>query len=665
MKNPNVFCGNGDSRLPRGELSKGWFYIKAQCGNTIPHAVYPFSMVSVGAYSGGYPSGYGINKLNCNGRPGKFTDCLKINGFTHFHHSGTGSVGKYYNYFKITPFYGENKDEFIKLSREEAEPGYYSAVIENGIKAELTAGIDISAHKYTFPNKGGRIAIDFSACGLLPLACQNQSEGITDINLSVSDNCVTGFIVSEGIKIYACMIIKNGTLKGSDEKTVRYNSDGKSEVYCGFSIYSDQSAKRKAEAAASEGFDRIFKNTSEKWEQLLSAIEICEEDTEKRKTFYSMLYHSFVKPGGLDGEYFDFATLWDQYKTGLPLVFSLFSEESTAIVKNIIKKAEKTGRLFNCYLMAEGNDNFDVQAEMLAQHALCDALNRGICEEDAEKLFDIMYKDLIKSANVPFLERGECQRNTHILDMADGCYYLSCLADKLGRAEAEMLRSLSENWRKAFDEKTGILHADREYYEGTAYNYSYRLMHCMDERIELSGGKEKFCDLLDKFFGFAQPTAIQQLDPADEETMKNGEALGRFEGYNNESDIETPYAYIYAGNHRRACEVIAEGRRLFSSDENGLPGNNDSGGLSSCYAFNALGIFPVCGADCMLIGTPMFKSVAMKLSSGKEFKIIANNLSDENIYVEKVIFNGNLLDNYRISTDAFMKGGILELYMTK
>ena len=36
-------------------------------------------------------------------------------------------------------------------------------------------------------------------------------------------------------------------------------------------------------------------------------------------------------------------------------------------------------------------------------------------------------------------------------------------------------------------------------------------------------------------------------------------ALGRFEGLNNEPDMEAPYAYLYAGRHDRTCEIVRAG----------------------------------------------------------------------------------------------------------
>ena len=67
---------------------------------------------------------------------------------------------------------------------------------------------------------------------------------------------------------------------------------------------------------------------------------------------------------------------------------------------------------------------------------------------------------------------------------------------------------------------------------------------------------------LDRFFGYGQPPVVQPTIPGDRETMRRGHSLNRFEGYNNEPDIETPYGYLYAGRHDRTAEVVRGGHAL-------------------------------------------------------------------------------------------------------
>ena len=185
----------------------------------------------------------------------------------------------------------------------------------------------------------------------------------------------------------------------------------------------------------------------------------------------------------------------------------------------------------------------------------------------------------------------------------------------------------------------------------------------MKDRIDLAGGKEKFVELLDNFFGFNGESITPMTHiGADDDIAAT--AYHRFEGFNNECDMETPYAYIYAGRQDRTCEIVHEGiTKSFTSGKGGLPGNNDSGGLSSCFIWNVLGLFPVSGAGEFLIGSPHIDEVVISLSNDNKLKIETVNLTDEKFYVDKVEFNGEEVKNFRIPVKKVMQGGTLRFYM--
>ena len=102
---------------------------------------------------------------------------------------------------------------------------------------------------------------------------------------------------------------------------------------------------------------------------------------------------------------------------------------------------------------------------------------------------------------------------------------------------------------------------------------------------------------------------------------------------------------------------------MFTTGRGGIPGNNDSGGLSSCYVWNAIGLFPVTGQDLFLIGSPIFDAAKLKLANDKELSISVHNNSSTNIYVQRVIFNGREIKGYKISVRDIMCGGTLDIFM--
>ena len=129
IEHVDPFIGSSVTDLPAPQgLAQTWWWPKPQVGNTHPGATYPFGMASVCAYSGAYPTGYGLYHLSTEGVPSQLYDTQIASGFTHFQQSGTGAIRKYYNYFRVTPMV-ESLDSLgntWELLDEHAEPGYYA-----------------------------------------------------------------------------------------------------------------------------------------------------------------------------------------------------------------------------------------------------------------------------------------------------------------------------------------------------------------------------------------------------------------------------------------------------------------------------------------------------------------------------------------------------------
>ena len=236
-----------------------------------------------------------------------------------------------------------------------------------------------------------------------------------------------------------------------------------------------------------------------------------------------------------------------------------------------------------------------------------------------------------------------------MIDITDACAACARMARETGENEAAArFEAVAALWVNAFDRETGLLKDGERFYEGTKWNYSFRLTHDMPARMALAGGKAAFAGLADRFFGFVHP---------------EDEAACCFEGFNNETDMESPYVYHFAGRHDRLSEVIDGGLTyMFTTGRGGVPGNNDSGGLCSCYLWNALGVFPVSGQNLMIVGSPRVREARMALASGKTFTI---RKQGEGIYVKDAAFNGARLDEMAISARDMMAGGELVVIMTE
>jgi hypothetical protein len=199
------FFGNGTIDLPEPDgIAATWFFIKAQTGNTYPGACAPFGMLSACAYSGAYPTGYGLNAPNYNSTPPQRFDRLVASGFTHLQQSGTGAIETYYNYLRVTPLTGglDQLGTRWDLEDETASPGYYAATLAGtGIRAELTASPRAALHRYTFPETHvARLATDFGIGGIdFPRMRTYPTEA--EIALT-TPNAAQGHIVMAGMTLY-------------------------------------------------------------------------------------------------------------------------------------------------------------------------------------------------------------------------------------------------------------------------------------------------------------------------------------------------------------------------------------------------------------------------------------------------------------------------------
>jgi putative alpha-1,2-mannosidase len=355
--------------------------------------------------------------------------------------------------------------------------------------------------------------------------------------------------------------------------------------------------------------------------------------------------------------------MWDQYKTQLPLIMTLYPGRGRDIVNTLISLGEHAGGFPSGFVLNADLHQFDNQARSLAHTAIADAYYRHLDGIDWQRALDVMVADLRQDRNRDYLEQGLVYPVTHTLDLAGAFFCTAQLARSLDKSKLhEEMMALSTRWRNAYDPETGKL-IEARYYEGGLWNYSFRLLHDMAGRIALYPDEADFVSDLDRFFGYGQPPVVQPTDPGDRDHMRWGHSLNRFEGYNNEPDIETPYAYVYAGRPDRTAEVVRAGIRfMFTVGRGGLPGNNDSGGLTSCYVWNAIGLFPVTGQPTFLIGSPLFDRVSLQLGD-RTFAVEAEGDPERDIYVQRATLNGEDIDRAYITVDELLGGGTLALTM--
>ncbi len=685
------FIGCEATQLPPPEgIAATWWCAKPAVGNTHPGASLPFGMVSACAYSGAYVTGYGSYQVSLSGGPpSRWLDRHEARGIAHFQQSGTGRIRTYYNYLLTTPLVGEGLEglgEAFELVEETAKPGYYSGTFsESKVRFEVTCSDRAVHHRYHFA-EGVRpkVAIDFSAGGL---RIEEMETRPTSAGFALTDpRTCRGWVMMEGVPIHfwirAMTPIADGGIWVNHEKLPEAKSwvlnekaqkkkrpfgiwleaaDGEEmELRIGFSLQSCERAEAALELAQEEKFPAIVSAAASSWEEVLSKIEVSGGTNEEREVFYTSFYHATLKPADfrdenpftkLPGPFFlDLSTLWDLYKTQLPLVMTLWPEWGRDFVQFLTEVEEREGSFPISYLMDNIPERFAKQATGLCHLILYDAFQRGI-EGDWDRILNELWRTSRKGKFRDYRENQIVEPLSHSLDLATAYFCMAQLAKKLGH-QVIYDKSIghAQHWKNAYDEKSGLLKQDSTYYEGENWNYSFRFLHDMAGRIDLAGGERRFVELLDLFFGFSEP--------------KPGETVHRFEGLNNEPDMETPYAYLYVGRHDRTARVVRRVmRHQFATGKGGLPGNDDSGGLSSWFVWSAIGIFPVAGQPLMLIGSPIFDRSVIHLEGG-DFVIEAENQGIENLHIEAAWLNEEPLERSWLELKDFQAGGNLKLRMS-
>jgi putative alpha-1,2-mannosidase len=148
--------------------------------------------------------------------------------------------------------------------------------------------------------------------------------------------------------------------------------------------------------------------------------------------------------------------------------------------------------------------------------------------------------------------------------------------------------------------------------------------------------------------------------------MLAGYGLHRFEGLNNEPDMDAPWAYQYAGRPDRTAEVVhAVVQQQFGTGRGGLPGNDDSGGLSSWYVWASLGLFPVAGQNLFLLNAPAWREARLDVG-GKAFTIETSGFVEPEPdgpaqHVQRVRLDGVELDRTWLTGTELHAGGRLQV----
>ena len=135
----------------------------------------------------------------------------------------------------------------------------------------------------------------------------------------------------------------------------------------------------------------------------------------------------------------------------------------------------------------------------------------------------------------------------------------------------------------------------------------------------------------------------------------------------NEPDIAYPYLFSYFKGEewRTQKETQRLLAKYFTTQPDGIPGNDDTGTMSAWAIFNMMGFYPDCpGLPEYTLTTPIFDKVTIKLDpkwyKEKELIITTARQQPDALYIEDAKLGNKKINRFRITHDELVHGGRLE-----
>ena len=681
-----------------------WQYVDPRIGSegvgrTFPGPSMPFGMCKPGPDCGVSPNA-GWAKMP-----------EPVSGFSQTHVSGTGGGQKYGNIL-IQP--GVEPQRRVS---EDISLGYYATTFESGIRTEITTSERCAFYRIHYPEKASLLIDVTHYLGKNPIPDRREQQQFVGAEIEVVNNHeVRGFTRIRGgwnngdaYTVYFCLMTQGDAsfvttvdTKEASPCAILEFADSLVNLKVGISYVSTQQAKRNIPEC---DFDTQLNKVRESWENLLSRIQI-EGTMKDKRMFYTALYHTMLMPVDKSGEnpkwtekpyYDDYYAIWDTYRTSTPLITLLDEAREAAIVNSLLNIYKREGYMPDA---RSGDCNGRTQGGSNAEVVIADAFMKGVKGIDYNFALQAMLKDaeadpgadhekhgrggLKEYTDLGYIPYGIDRAGNRTIEYAYDDYCIALVAKGLGRTDIyERYLKQSENWKNLWRSdyewdgvkgyimpkdvqgqwldsvpwgKSKVYHPLIPYtpitkvapwylpwwstffYEALSAEYSLSIPHDVPGLITACGGEDAFRQRLDLFF--------------DRKRYNVG----------NEPSFLTPCLYHWIGRpdltSDRVREIITSN---YTDQPDGLPGNDDSGAMSSWLAFHQMGLYPNAGQSYYLLHTPLIPEWTMSLCNGKTLHGI---IKGKGTHFEKVTLNGKVLEDARLEHADLMQGGELVFHVS-
>lgn len=636
-------------------------------GHTTPSAIVPFGMIQPG------PDTRLEGWDGCSGY--HYSDDT-LYGFSHTHLSGTGvedycdillmpfgneaemmTDGKLDNNAYCSPFRHKN---------EKTHPGYYRVFLDKDkLKAELTASERAAFHRYTYPAIGTKgFVVDLQ-----------HRDKVIEAGMQIGKDRITGWRRSNSWnpdqKIYFALKsdleFKEVVYSADSTQAIVYLPEDKKEVNITVTI----SAVDTLGAIRNMGkfwkeetpdFEKQKQQASAMWDNELRKISVSGRSIEKKRVFYSALYHCMTAPylySDVDGRYrgtdnqihvtetradgsrhnvYTVFSLWDTYRTLHPLLTIIDPQRTEDFIYTFLKHYEQGGELTMWELASHETHC------MIGYHSapvILEAWNAGILDSWSTERKSKLIEGMVATSN-----RTEAHRryghdgylssehdNESVSKTLEYAYDDWCIAQCAKLMDNDSVYRTyihrCQSWQNIMNDK-GFMQARRNggfvtpfepteinnhYTEANSWQYSTYVPHDIPQWIKQIGGKEKALEFLDSlFFTTAKLSGREQSDVTG--------LVGQY-AHGNEPSHAAAFMYTYLDKPQKSDSLVRHIlENLYSAKPDGLCGNEDCGQMSAWYVMSAIGMYPVCpGSGEMVTTTPLFDKIAIRLDTATTMTI--------------------------------------------
>ncbi|PTR01513.1 putative alpha-1,2-mannosidase [Mucilaginibacter yixingensis] len=634
----------------------------------------------------------------------------------------SGSCVPDYGSFTVMPLVGKlrlkNAQAPLVHTREIARPGFYQLTIP-GLTIRVTATLRCGIMELTMDH----------ADSLYVLISSNSDKGKGAVSVDQKGGSVS--VTNQAFRIYQGAgqpagfsghsytrfskrpartgVFAAGKLLGGDQVSNQPGMGSYAGFYLkkgerlmlriGASFTGAAGAKENLQAElGNQTFESISTRARQTWEQALGSIQITDHDQQKKRIFYTALFHALQMPrlySDVSGAYpmfshqyqtarmpagqayYDDFSMWDIYRAQLPLLTILYPKLTAQLVQSLIIKGTQGGwmPIFPCWNSYTN--------EMIGDHVaafMASAYNKGIRGFNVQQGYALLRQNAFEQpsrenylngngrrALPSYLKYGyipledsvkdafhQQEQVSRTLEYAYDDYALGTLALALGKkADAAVLHGRSLNYRKVIDPQTGFargryadgrwitpFYPDKKVWyitEGTPRQYTFYVPQDIDGLSQLLGGGNRLEQALDSLF-------------------QKGEYW-----HGNEPGHQIPFMY----NHTRSpwkTQMVVDSllKAEYNDQPGGLSGNDDAGQMSAWYVLASLGFYPLDPASTNYeLCSPQFSKAEIRLAKGKKLVITCRKTSPRAIYIKSLRINGKLFTGHQITHQLFKDGGTM------